>query len=65
MYICLHVCAFILVRWPRKGDESILLNICGRLLLLQQDPVSRTADITNNNTQVRSIEKFNKFMCFV
>ncbi|CAL1266198.1 unnamed protein product [Larinioides sclopetarius] len=39
------------VRWPRKGDESILLNICGRLLLLQQDPVSRTSDIVNNNSQ--------------
>ncbi|XP_071039562.1 guanine nucleotide exchange factor subunit RIC1 [Parasteatoda tepidariorum] len=39
------------VRWPRKGDESILLNICGRLLLLQQDPVAKTSDITNNNTQ--------------
>ncbi|XP_035209337.1 guanine nucleotide exchange factor subunit RIC1-like isoform X2 [Stegodyphus dumicola] len=39
------------VRWPRKGDESILINICGRLLLLQQDPVSRTSDAANNNTQ--------------
>lgn len=41
-----------IVRWPKKGDESILLNVCGRLFLLQQDPAHRKTDTINNNQGV-------------
>ncbi|XP_076307278.1 guanine nucleotide exchange factor subunit Rich [Tachypleus tridentatus] len=37
------------VIWSGKSGENVLLNICGRLLLLQQDPAQKTVDTINNN----------------